>query len=188
MRAAWAAVLAGTSAAIAAGVYVLVAKGALTIDLGIGRRILPLGPLDVAIDAPRETVFDVISAPYLARTPHAMERKLHVLERTGDMVLAAHYTDVGPLTTTTVETVAFERPERVRFRLVRGPVPHVAEEFVLRERDGACDLHYTGEIGADLWGFGEWWSRTVRRHWERTVQASLSEIRIEAERRAAVRR
>jgi len=37
-----------------------------------------------------------------------------------------------------VETVRFTRPGRVDFRLVRGPVPHVVEAFVLTEQpDGA---------------------------------------------------
>ena len=51
----------------------------------------------------------------------------------------------------TVETVRFTRPERVDFRLVRGPVPHVVEAFVLTEAaDGSgTRLAYDGEIGAD---------------------------------------
>jgi hypothetical protein len=175
--------------AFAAGLYVLVAKGALTIDLGVGRRVRPLGPLDVAIDAPRETVFDVIAAPYLGKTPRAMQNKIRVLEHGNDMVLAAHYTDVGPLTTLTVEVVTFERPERVRFRLVRGPVPHVTEEFVLTARaDGGCDFVYTGEIGADLWSLGAWWTGIVAKRWEATVRQSVEQIKAEAERRAAVGR
>jgi hypothetical protein len=47
------------------------------------------------------------------------------------MVLAAHYTTTGRLTTTTVETVRFQRPHLVTFRLLRGPVPHVLETFEL---------------------------------------------------------
>lgn len=175
------------ASAFAAGLYVLVAKGALTIDLDVGRRVRPLGPLDVVIDAPRETVFDVIAAPYVGKTPRAMQNKIRVLERGTDMVLAAHYTDVGPLTTLTVEVVSFERPERVRFRLVRGPVPHVIEEFALTERsDGGCDFVYSGEIGADFWALGAWWSNVVAVRWEATVRQSVDQIKTEAERRAAV--
>lgn len=44
-----------------AGLCVQVARGALTLDLGVGRRVRPLGPLKVRIRAPREVVFDVIS-------------------------------------------------------------------------------------------------------------------------------
>ena len=80
--------------------------------------------------------FEVISAPYLGRTPRALERKLRVLERSDDMVLAEHFTPVGPFVTTTLEAVRFEPPARVHFRLARGPVPSVVEEFRLREVEG----------------------------------------------------
>jgi hypothetical protein len=113
--------------------------------------------------APREIVFDVISGPYLAKTPRALD-KLEVLERGSDLVLAAHFTDVGwGLTATTVETVRFERPERIAFRLVRGPVPHVLETFELRSVDGATDFEYRGELGTDLWALGQWWGARVAR-------------------------
>jgi hypothetical protein len=180
------AVLAGVAVA-GAVLYGLLVRGSLTIDLGIGRRLQPLGPLTVRIDAPREVVFDVISAPYLGRTPRALESKLRVLERSADFVLAEHFTPVGRFVTTTVEAVRFERPERVHFRLVRGPVPHVVERFELRERDGATELHYTGELGTDLWALGRLWGRIVARKWERTVQASLDGISAEAQRRASRR-
>ncbi len=174
---------------LAAAVYVLLARGALTLDLNIGRRIRPLGPQTVTIDAPAQTVFDVISAPYLGRTPHAMQDKLHVLERSSDAVLADHRTQAGPFTTSTVEVVVFERPHRVRFHLVRGPVPHVVEEFNLTEpAQDRTVLVYTGELGTDLWALGALWGRTVARHWEATVATSLAEVRAEAERRSAKRR
>jgi hypothetical protein len=69
--------------------YVQVVRGALTLDLGVGRRVRPLGPLRVRIRAPREVVFDVISGPYLGRTPRTLASKLEVLERGSDLVLAA---------------------------------------------------------------------------------------------------
>jgi hypothetical protein len=111
----------------AAGGYVLLVRGALTIDLDLGRSIRLLGPITRTIAAPREIVFDVIARPYLDRTPKAMQAKLEVLDRGSNMVLAAHYTTVGRLTTTTLETVRFQRPHLIAFRLVRGPVPHVIE-------------------------------------------------------------
>lgn len=165
--------------------YGLVVTGALTLDLGVGRRVRPLGPLRLPIAAPRETVFDVIANPYLRRTPRAMQAKVEVLERGGDMVLAAHRTPLaGRLTVTTVETVRFERPERVLFRLVRGPVPHVTEVFELHQDGEGTDLEYRGELGTDLWGLGSRWAEQVARPWERTVSDSLSGVRDEAERRA----
>ena len=61
--------------------YYLVVTGKLTIDTGWGRRVRPLGPFGVQIAAPAATVFDVIAAPYLGRTPRAMSGKLQVLRR-----------------------------------------------------------------------------------------------------------
>ncbi len=165
----------------------LVVRGALTLDLGIGRRVRALGPMTRTIAAPPATVFDVIAAPYLGRTPRAMGDKLRVLERGSDMVLAAHFTTSAGITTTTVETVRFERPRRVSFRLLRGPVPHVLETYELREVPQGTEFVYSGELGTDLWRLGQWWADRVARPWEHTVAQSLDAIRLEAERRAAPR-
>ena len=171
--------------AAAAAAYVGLVTGSLPADLGIGRRVRPLGPEAVDIAAPRELVFDVIAKPYLHRQTRAAAEKIIILERGADMVLAAHRTPVhgGRLTATTIETVHFERPHAVRFRLVRGPVPHVAEQFTLTETDGVTRLAYDGKLGTDLWALGSWWGRVVARTWERTVAASLATIKAEAERR-----
>lgn len=166
------------------GGYVLVVRGALTLDLELGRRVRPLGPITLAIDAPADVIFDVIAAPYLGRTPRAMQEKLRVLERGTDMVLAAHFTKAGRLTTTTVETVRFERPHLVTFRLVRGPVPHVLETYELTEEGASTKFVYSGELGADLWQLGQWWADRVAGPWERTVADSLEAVKAEAERRA----
>lgn len=165
------------------GGYVLTVRGALTLDLNVGRTLRPLGPLHLHIAADPETVFDVIAAPYLGKTPRAMERKLDVLERGTDMVLAAHYTPVaGGLTATTVETVRFQRPSVISFNLVRGPVPHVRETFQLDPAEGGTQFTYSGEIGADGWALGRWWAAIVAGPWEHTVQTSMDGIKAEAER------
>jgi len=168
--------------------YALFVRGSLTVDIGIGRRVRALGPLVWYVAAPRELVFEVLSAPYLQRTPRALESKLRVLERGKDMVLAEHFTPVGPAVTTTLETVRFEPPERVHFRLVRGPVPFVVEQFDLRETSEGTALEYSGQLGTDLWAIGGWWGRLVAPRWEAAVQTSLAAVKAEAERRAASER
>jgi hypothetical protein len=168
----------------ARGAYRLLTSGALTVDLGIGRHVQPLGPVVKTIAAPQDVLFDVIAAPYLGRTPRGLEAKLHVWERGSDMVLAAHFTQVKCGVATTLETVRFERPHRIDFRLVRGPVPHVVESFLLTSKGEASELRWQGELGTDLWGFGEWWGRRVARAWDRAVRESLQGIATEAERRA----
>src|SRR5215212_4838620 len=163
----------------------LVARAGLTLDIGVGRRVRPLGPIRLQIAAPPELVFDVIAAPYLGRAPRALRGKLEVLERGADLVLAAHFTPVAPrLTVTTVEIVRFERPRRVTFRLVKGPVPHVLERYELHENEIGTAFEYRGELGTDLWALGAWRGSVVAPSWERTVASSLDGIRTEAERRA----
>ena len=173
---------AGTGAG--AGLYLGVVTGTLTVDLGLGRRIRPLGPIEIGILAPRQVVYDAAAAPYAARPTRAMREKVTVLERADGMVLAEHRTPIGGgLTTTTTETVAFDPPGRIGFRLLRGPVPHVSETFAFTEVDSTTTLlRYDGELGTDLWTLGERWGDLVARTWEHTVAASLAQIQIESER------
>lgn len=179
--------LAGTGLAgsVAAGAgYLGLVTGSLTVDLGIGRRTRPLGPLTVEIQAPPATVYDVAAAPYAERRPRAMAEKVEILERADGMVLAAHRTPLGNgLTAVTVETVSFEPPHRMSFRLVRGPVPHVAETFTFEAVPRGTVLRYDGELGTDLWAAGASWGAVVANAWVAAVRGSLAEIKAESERR-----
>jgi hypothetical protein len=180
------AALAGLGCGLAAAGYLALVTGACPVDLGIGRRSRPLGPQAVDIAAPRGLVFEIIAQPYLGRPTRAVQQKVRVLDRGTDMVLAAHYTPIGRrLQAQTVETVRFTRPERVDFRLVRGPVPYVVEEFVLTETGPGTRLVYRGQMAADLWRLGQAWSTVVARRWEHAVADALASIAAEAERRAA---
>lgn len=176
---------AALTGAAATGVYLGLVTGRLTLDLGIGRGIQPLGPLHFDIGAPRETVYAVAAAPYAERQTRAMREKVEILERTDHMVLAAHRTPVGGgLTAITVETVTFEPPDRIGFRLLRGPVPRVVEEFTFAETSGGTRLSYSGELGTDLWRPGEAWGCVVARNWVNAVQRSLASIKSESERKS----
>lgn len=174
-------------ALIAMGV-VLMSLGRLALDIGWGRRVRPLGPQVVRIEAPREVVFDLIAVPYLsANPPRELRAKVEVLERGADMVVAAHRTRVGRITTVTVEAVTFARPDEIAFRLLRGPVPFVTERFRLRDADAgaATELEYGGELGTDLWRLGAWWGDLVARYWERAVAGALASLKRSAEDAAA---
>jgi hypothetical protein len=174
----------GLTAGVAAAGYLGLVTAALPIDLGVGRRVRPLGPHIVSVAAPREVVFEVIAQPYLGRATRAMREKIRVLHAGSDMVLAAHRTPIGGrLVATTVETVRFVRPERVEFRLVRGPVPHVVEEFRLTEDGSRTELTYCGELGTDLGVIGQHWGDAVAARWEHAVAETLDAVTAEAERR-----
>jgi len=180
--------LAVAGAGLGAG-YLGLVTGAVPVDLGVGRRVRPLGPLRIDVAASRETVFDVVAEPYGERTSRAMQAKVRVLERGSDLVLAEHYTPIrGRLQATTVETVRFRRPEAVDFRLVRGPVPHVVETFTLEPLrlaggDEGTRLSYTGELGTDLWALGSRWGDVVASRWQAVVAEAFETVRAEAERR-----
>lgn len=179
----------GATAAAGLGGYLGLVTGAVPVDLGVGRRVRPLGPFGVDIRASREIVFDVLSEPYLARQSRAMSDKIHILERGSDMVLAAHRTALrSQLVATTLETVRFTRPDRVDFRLTRGPVPHVVEQFLLTGEGDHTRLDYAGELGTDLWALGAGWGELVARPWERVVESTFAAVKVEAERRAALAR
>jgi hypothetical protein len=183
-RLARALVPAAAAGVAAAATYRAVVAGDLTLDTGRGRALRPLGPFTVDVAAPREVVFDVIASPYLGRTPRAMADKLEVLERGSDMVLAAHHTPLGAgRTATTVETVRFTRPERVDFRVIRGPVPYVVEHFLLHETATGTALEYGGELGTDFGPVGRWWGEKVSATWERVVRETFASVKEEAERR-----
>lgn len=165
--------------------YLGLVTGRLSLDLGIGRRTRPLGPITVDIAARCEVVYAVSAAPYAERRPRAMAEKVRILHRTDQMVLAAHHTPVGNrLTAVTVETVTFDPPHRIGFRLVRGPVPLVTETFALEPAGSGTRLTYTGELGTDLGRIGELWGDLVTRSWIGAVEASLELIKTESERRS----
>jgi|Tabmets5t2r1_1033131.scaffolds.fasta_scaffold00561_5 hypothetical protein len=165
------------------------ARGRLTLDARLGRSFHRLGPLTVEIDAPRELVFEQLSAPYLGRTPRQVAATLEVIERGADMVVARHVTKVAFYTSETVESVRFEAPGRISFRHLRGPVPHAVEAFELAERNGGTELVYTGELGIDFWVLGKLAGRYwVTPTWLGIVREHLDEVKTAAEVRAGARR
>jgi hypothetical protein len=166
----------------------LMARGRLTLDTGWGRTVTSLGPISVTIDAPRELVFDFIASPYLGRAPREVREHLDVWERGADMVIAAHRSRVAGYVAETVEAVRFERPDRVTFRHLRGPVPHAAESFELSEHGDGTTLVYRGEVGIDFWVLGAAAARFwVVPTWERVVRESLASTKEGAERLATAR-
>ena len=178
---------AGTLLGAAAVAVRAAVRGQLTLDVGVGRCLRQLGPSSIEVAAPRDVVFDVAAAPYAARAPRELRRHVEVLQRAHGMVLAAHRTPVGRDVAVTVEGVVLERPERIGFQLVRGPVPHVVEEFVFEEAGSGTRLTYRGELGTDLWALGRAWGDRVAPVWEDAVRRSLERIRETAEERARAR-
>jgi hypothetical protein len=174
-------IAAGALAVLVAGFFGL-ATGRLHLDLGWGRSLHRLGPLQMRIEAPREIVYEVLSAPYLGR---ARNEAIEVLASGESLVVAAHLTKVHFYTARTVEAVELEPPARMGFRHLTGPVPYAVEEFRLEDEDGQTELHYDGEVGIDFFVLG----RIAGRHWvvpqwRRAVTGHLAAVKASAEQRA----
>ena len=181
----WALVGAATIFGLVAVVLVAAwLTGRLTLDLGWGRSVHPLGPISVHIDAPRSVVYDVIAGPYLGTPPHELREELEVLERGRDFVVAAHHTKLSRFTSTTVEAVGFREPEMISFRLLRGVAPLLNERFELHDEGDATRLDYTGELAMDFWAVGRLFGTLVRRTWERVVREHLERTKQAAEARS----
>jgi hypothetical protein len=166
-----------------AALFLALAMGRKHLDLGVGRSYHELGPTTVTIRAPRELVYEVISAPYLGRS---RAPGLEILARSEHLAVARHHTKVHFYTSQTTEVVGLTPPTRVSFRLLCGPVPHALEEFVLEQTDAGTELRYSGELGVDFFILGRIAGRRwVRPQWERVVSAHIEEVRGRAETRAA---
>src|ERR671910_1201680 len=115
MTAPWIAVgvLAVLLVALVAGSFLALAMGRLHLDLGWGRSLHQLGPLALRIEAPRELVYEILSAPYLGR---ARSESIDVLARGESLVVAPHRTKVHFYEARTVEAIDLEPPARMGFR------------------------------------------------------------------------
>jgi Polyketide cyclase / dehydrase and lipid transport len=164
---------------LAAG-FLLLAMGRLHLDLGWGRSLHELGPIELEIAAPRELVFKLISEPYLGHTPE--DSKIEVLARGEDLAVAAHLTKVHFYEARTVEVIEFDAPARVGFRHLTGPVPYAVEQFALEETDGGTTLRFSGEVGIDFYLLGRIAGRYwVRPQWERAVREHLDDLKERAD-------
>jgi hypothetical protein len=163
------------------GGFLLLAMGRLNLDLGWGRSLHQLGPIEIKIAAPRDLVFKVLREPYLGHNPKSSG--IEVLARGEDLVVAAHLSKVHFYEARTVEVVEFEARARVHFRHLTGPVPYAVEEFALEEGEGGTTLRYGGEFGIDFYVLGRLAGRYwVRPQWERVVREHLGDVKERAER------
>src|SRR5919108_688245 len=144
--------------ALVAGCFLALAMGRLHLDLGWGRSLHRPGPLRTRIEAPRELVYEILSAPYLGR---ARNESIDVLVRGESLVVASHLTKVHFYEARTVEAIDLAPPARMGFRHLTGPVPYAVEEFRLEQEGEETELHYDGELGIDFFLLG----RLAARRW-----------------------
>jgi hypothetical protein len=179
-------VLAVLLVALVAGGFLALAMGRLHLDLGWGRSLHRLGPIRMRIEAPRELVYEILSAPYVGR---ARNPSIDVLARDDSLVVASHLTKVHFYEARTVEAIDLEPPARMGFRHLTGPVPYAVEEFRLEQEGDETELHYDGELGIDFFLLGRLAARRwVIPQWHRAVGEHLDTVKAQAEQRAQARR
>ena len=100
----------------------------------------------VLIDAPRELVFQKMTAFNRGRLPGESSDSSRVVSGEGDELVVEFKTKVGPITYTTIEEVKLYPPERIAFEHITGPLHCAYEEFTFEDRDGQTLLTHKGSI------------------------------------------
>ena len=143
----------------------------------------------VAIDAPRELVFQMLSSIGKGSLPGAQGESSKVLERDGDTIVAEFYTPSGNRIYRTVERVRLYPPERITFAHLEGPLTFSEEEFNLVKQDEGTELQYNGEIGYKIRGLpGVGWLIAllyVKPKYDTVIRKHMRALKSAAEARAA---
>lgn len=142
----------------------------------------------IAIDAPLELVYQMMSAIGSGRIPGSNERS-NVLQRDGNTLIAEFFTPSGKKTYRTVEEVKLFPPHRITYRHLEGPITYSEEEFLLAEVAGGTQVTYIGVIEHRvpfLPGLG-WLASLlyIKPKYDTVIRDHMALIRTAAEERAA---
>jgi len=145
----------------------------------VGSR--PLPRLSVSIHARRELVFQLIAA--VGQGPDAAHAR--VLERpAADRLIVEFTTRVLGRTVKTLEEVGLHPPDRISYRLLRGPLPDVEEEFRLEPHEPGVVLSYSGTYQPNRgWLRALFDQMVVPPLYRRAVRQSMEQIKRAAEER-----
>ena len=141
------------------------------------------------IAAPRQMVFQMLSAIGKGSLPGSQGESSRVLEREGDTIIAEFLTASGKRTYRTVEKVQLYPPERITYRHIEGPLTFAEKEFSLHERGSGTELQYSGEMGCRIFlmpGLG-WLIAMlyVRPKYNEVIRNHMERLKVAAEARAA---
>ena len=143
----------------------------------------------VSIKAPRQMVFQMLSAISSGSLFGAQGDSSRVLERHDDTIIAEFFTSSGRRVYRTVEEVRLYPPEQVTFRHLEGPLDFAEEEFSLDEQDRGTVVRYTGRIEYKVrWLPWTGWLIAmlyIRPKYDRIISSHLEKLKTAAEARAA---
>ena len=147
-----------------------------------------LTPHEVIVDAPREMVFEMLTAFGRGRLPGSKEMS-RVIEKDGDRLVVEFTTDAIYKTYTTVEEVTLYRPDRITFKHLDGPLESFDEVFTFEDLpDGRPPWRHTGSFRLGWPVVGGVVGRNVTKRWfERVMRKHMREMKEAIEARAARR-
>ena len=145
-----------------------------------------LTPHEVIVDAPREMVFEMLTAFGRGRLPGSKEMS-RVIEKDGDRLVVEFTTDAIYKTYTTVEEVTLYRPDRITFKHLDGPLESCDEVFTFEDLpDGRTLWRHTGSFRLGWPVVGGVVGRNVTKRWfERVMRKHMREMKEAIEARAA---
>ena len=141
------------------------------------------------INAPREMVFQMLTAFGKGSLPGSSGESSRILEKVGDTIIAEFMTTSGNRTYRTVEEVRLYPPEKITFRHLEGPLPFSEEEFNLLDQGTGTQIEYAGKIEYKVrWLPAAGWliaKYYVRPKYNTVIKRHLTTLKSAAEARAA---
>ena len=151
-------------------------------------RPIELNPHSVVIDAPRELVFQMLTAFRRGRIQGEESETSKLLSEDGNTKTVEFTTKAGPFTYTTVEEVTVYPPDRIVFKHLDGPLHFSEEKFTLEETpDGCTLLTHSGSFIWNCFPFFGWFGGMIytRPMFHRVIKRHLAAVKKAAEARAA---
>jgi hypothetical protein len=149
-------------------------------------RSVVLTPHETIVDAPREMVFQMLTAFGRGRLPGSKE-KSRVIERDGDRLIVEFTTDAIYKTYVILEEVTLRVPDRIAFKHLDGPLESCDEMFTFEELpDGRTKWRHTGSFRLGWPLMGDVVGRNITKRWfEPVMRRHMREMKEAIEARAA---
>jgi hypothetical protein len=141
----------------------------------------------VMIDAPRELIFQKMTAFNRGSITGDNNESSKVISKDGDSLVVEFKTKAGWFSYTTLEEVTLYPPERITFNHLKGPVHYSTEEFIFEDVDGETRLTHTGELTWSRFPFFGWLGGVIytRPMWHKVIEHHLAMVKESCEARAA---
>ena len=145
-----------------------------------------LTPHETIVNAPREMVFQMLTAFGRGRLPGSKE-KSRVIEQDGDRLIVEFTTDAVYKAFVTLEEVPLLSPDMSTFKHLEGPLDACNEVFTFEELpDGKTLWRHTGSFRLGWPVVGDVVGRNVTKRWfERVMRKHMREMKVAIEARAA---